>query len=50
MNVCDLPRVNFPHAPQGEKKSYTIEIVLGKNGYVETMGVRQYFYRMVVGW
>lgn len=36
----------FTYVPPGEKKNliYTIEIVLGKNGYVETMAVWQYFY------
>lgn len=42
-----LPRVNFAHTPMEKKESYTIEIVSGKNGYVETMGVRQYFYYRV---
>jgi len=29
---------------QWKKKSYTIEIVLEKNGFVETMDARQYLY------
>lgn len=44
VKVCNQPRVN---ASERKKNSYTIEIVLGKNGYVETMGAWQYFYHRV---
>lgn len=47
--MLNLARVNLSLALQERKKNTlnTILIVWVKNGYVETMGVRQCFYYMV---
>lgn len=46
--MLNVPTNNFfPGTTGVGKKSNTIEIVFLKNGYVETMGIRQYFYHMV---